>query len=151
LAVLNSIVILSSVANRPLGASTSYPYIADLLTGATENDYFKKIHEPGHWEVLLLTGAFISGIAGSLLRKDFKLTIIHSNWGKYKGNSPVKRLTWSFLGGFILITGARMAGGCTSGHILSGGMQLSLSSLLFAVFVFAGLLVTGKYFYRKTS
>jgi hypothetical protein len=41
-----------------------------------------------------------------------------------------------------------MAGGCTSGHILSGGMQLSVSSLVFAVFVFAGLLLTGKYFYR---
>ena len=32
-----------------------------------------------------------------------------------------------------------MAGGCTSGHILSGGMQLSLGSLVFAIFVFAGL------------
>jgi uncharacterized membrane protein YedE/YeeE len=50
--------------------------------------------------------------------------------------------------GFILIVGARMAGGCTSGHILSGGMQLSVSSLVFAVFVFAGLLFTGKYFYK---
>jgi len=27
-------------------------------------------------------------------------------------------------------------------------MQLSVSSLVFAVFVFAGLLVTGKYFYK---
>lgn len=45
-----------------------------------------------------------------------------------------------------------MAGGCTSGHILSGGMQLAFSSLTFAVFVFIGLLLTGKLFYRaKTS
>ena len=50
--------------------------------------------------------------------------------------------------GFILIVSARMAGGCTSGYILSGGMQLSVSSLVFAVFVFAGLLFTGKYFYK---
>ena len=148
LAVLNSIVILSSFADRILGASTAYPYLADLFTGKTQNDYFTKIQVPGHWEVLLLTGAFISGIVISLLRKEFKFTIIHSNWGKYKGNSVSKRLIWSFLGGFILIIGARMAGGCTSGHILSGGMQLSLSSLSFAVFVFAGLLITGKYFYK---
>jgi uncharacterized membrane protein YedE/YeeE len=42
-----------------------------------------------------------------------------------------------------------MAGGCTSGHILSGGMQLAFSSLVFAVVVLAALLVTGKLFYRK--
>ena len=42
-----------------------------------------------------------------------------------------------------------MAGGCTSGHIISGGMQLSLSSFVFAAFVFAGLLLTGRLFYSK--
>jgi len=31
---------------------------------------------------------------------------------------------------------------------LISGMQLSLSSLLFAVFVFGGLLLTGRYFYK---
>jgi hypothetical protein len=95
-----------------------------------------------------LTGAFVSGIVISLFRKEFKITLIHSNWEKYKGKSATKRIIWSFIGGFILIIGARMAGGCTSGHILSGGMQLSLSSLIFAAFVFAGLLITGKYFYK---
>ncbi len=151
LAILNSVVMLSSVANRPLGASSTYPYLADLFTGVTQNEYFKKIQGPGNWELILLTGAFISGIVISLARKEFKLTAIHSNWEKYKGNSVSNRLIWSFVGGFLLIIGARMAGGCTSGHIISGGMQLSASSFLFAVFVFAGLLVTGKFFYRNSK
>jgi len=59
LAVLNSVLLLSSFANRPIGASSAYPYIADLFTGTTQNNYFAKIQEPGQWEVLLLTGAFI--------------------------------------------------------------------------------------------
>jgi uncharacterized protein len=101
--------------------------------------------------IAVLAGAFISGLVLSLLRKDFKFTVIHTNWAKYKGNAVSKRLAWSFIGGFILIIGARMAGGCTSGHILSGGMQLSLSSLIFAVFVFAALLNTGKYFYTQKN
>jgi len=151
LAILNGIVFLSAGTNRIIGASTAYPYLADLITGKTQNAYFSKIQEAGRWEVLFLIGAFISGIAISLLRKEFKITIIHSNWEKYKGNSITKRLIWSFIGGFMLIIGARMAGGCTSGHILSGGMQLSLSSLVFAMFVFAGLLITGKYFYKQKS
>jgi len=100
---------------------------------------------------LFLTGAFISGIVISLLRKEFKIKLIHSNWEKYKGNSVPKRIIWAFTGGFILIFGARMAGGCTSGHVLSGGMQLAVSSLVFAAFVFGGLLLTGKYFYRHKN
>jgi uncharacterized membrane protein YedE/YeeE len=149
LAVLNSVILLSSVSNRPIGASTSYPYVAGKLAGLTGNSYIKSIEGAGKWEVWLLAGAFLSGLVISVIRKRFRLTIVHSNWEKYFGKSPAKRLLWSFAGGFILIIGARMAGGCTSGHILSGGMQLSLSSLTFAIFVFSGLLLTGKYFYRK--
>jgi uncharacterized protein len=149
LALLNAVVFLTVGTNRIIGASTAYPYIADLATGSTQNSYFTKIQGPGQWEVLFLTGAFLSGLVISLFRKEFKITLIHSNWEKYKGNSVSKRLIWSFIGGFILIIGARMAGGCTSGHVLSGGMQLAVSSLLFAVFVFGGLLITGKYFYKS--
>ena len=148
LAILNGVAILTVVSNRPIGASTTYPYISDLITGTTGNEYFTKIKEPGHWELIFLTGAFFSGLVLSLIRKDFKLTLIHENWKKYKGNSPFKRIAWAFIGGSLIIIGSRMAGGCTSGHILSGGMQLAASSLIFAVFVFAGLLITGKLFYR---
>ncbi|MGQ8337052.1 YeeE/YedE thiosulfate transporter family protein [Sunxiuqinia sp. A32] len=148
LAVLNMIVFLTVTTNRIIGASTTYPYLANLLTGNTSNDYFIKIQTPGNWELLFLGGAFVSGIIISLFRKEFKFTLIHDNWKKYKGNSSPKRIAWALVGGFILIFGARMAGGCTSGHVISGGMQLAVSSIVFAVFVFAGLLITGKVFYK---
>jgi len=149
LALLNAVVFLSVGTNRIIGASTAYPYVADLITGTTKNSYFPKILEPGRWEVVFLTGAFIAGFVMSMLKKEFKIKLIYSNWEIYKGSSVSKRIIWAFVGGFILIFGARMAGGCTSGHILSGGMQLSVSSLVFAVFVFGGLLITGKYFYKS--
>ena len=148
LAVLNAIVFLSATTNRPIGASTSFPYVADLLTGATDNDYFTKIQKPGNWELIFLMGSFLAGLIISLVKKEFSFTLIHENWRKYKGSSASQRIGWAFTGGFILIFGARMAGGCTSGHIISGGMQLAVSSLVFAVFVFAGLLLTGKVFYK---
>jgi len=149
LAILNLVVFSSAVTNRPIGASTTFPYVADLLTGFTNNDYFNNIKIPGHWELIFLAGAFIAGVVISLIRKDFKLILIHDNWKKYKNDSSVSRIIWSFIGGFVLLFGARMAGGCTSGHILSGGMQFAFSSLFFAVFVFVGILVTGKYFYKS--
>jgi len=149
LALLNVIVFSSMSTNRPIGASTAFPYLADLVTGLTNNDYFTKIQKPGNWEIIFLFGAFIAGLIISILKKEFKLILIHDNWLYYKGKSVWKRIIWSFIGGFLLIIGARMAGGCTSGHILSGGMQLAFSSLIFALFVFIGLLFTGKIFYKE--
>ncbi len=148
LAVLNLLVFSTAGANRPIGASTSYPYTASMLSGLTSGDYFQAIRKPGHWELIFLGGAMLAGLVFSLAKKEFRFTLIHSRWQKYRGNSPVQRIVWAFIGGFILIFGARMAGGCTSGHILSGGMQIAISSLLFGIFVFAGLLLTGKVFYR---
>jgi uncharacterized membrane protein YedE/YeeE len=151
LAVLNTIVFAKGVSNRPIGASTTYPYLADLLSGVTENSYFEKIQVPGNWELYFLLGALLSGLILSLIRKDFKIQLIHKNWVRYKNNSRSSRATWALVGGFVLIFGARMAGGCTSGHVISGGMQLAVSSLVFAVFVFAGLLITGRIFYGKAK
>ncbi len=149
LAILNPIVFLTSLTGRPIGASTTFPYVGDVITSTTQNDYFSKIQKPGHWELIFLAGAFLAGLVISLIKKEFKLKLIYSQWEKYKGTAASKRIIWAFAGGFILIFGARMAGGCTSGHILSGGMQLAFSSLIFAVFTFAGLLITGKIFYGK--
>jgi len=101
--------------------------------------------------MIFLLGAFISGLLLSFIKNNFKITLLHENWIKYKGLSSQKRIIWSFIGGFILIIGARMAGGCTSGHILSGGMQLAFSSLTFAIFVYIGLLLTGKLFYQTKN
>lgn len=41
-----------------------------------------------------------------------------------------------FLGGFLLLFGARFASGCTSGHMMSGMMQSSISGYVFAGVVF---------------
>jgi uncharacterized membrane protein YedE/YeeE len=149
LAVLNCIVFLTAVFDRQIGASTTYPYVGDLLTELTENDYFASTVKPGQWELIFLAGSVLSGLVISLIRKDFKIQLIHTGWAQTEGHSPVKRIVWAFIGGFIMLIGARMAGGCTSGHVISGGMQIAASSLLFGAFVFAGLLITGKLFYKK--
>ncbi len=49
----------------------------------------------------------------------------------------VRRYFPPFIGGFLLLYGARMADGCTSGHMMSGMMQGSVSGYLFAAAVFA--------------
>ena len=55
----------------------------------------------------------------------------------------------SFIAGFILLFGARMAGGCTSGHMMSGLMQSSVAGFFFAASVFAAAIPVALYLHRK--
>ena len=134
-----------------MGASTAFSYVAMSLTGMGADAYWQKIAKPGEWELWFLVGAFLAGLFFSLSQRTFRITSVPDLWARYYGFNPVKRFVWAFIGGFLLLFGARMAGGCTSGHVISGGMQLAISSLLFAVVVFAAFLITGRYFYLARS
>ena len=52
-------------------------------------------------------------------------------WAWRFGPSKVKRYVVAFFGGIVMIIGARLADGCTSGHAISGGLQLAVSSWVF--------------------
>lgn len=139
-------------ADRPLGASTYVPYYAGIIFGLDpeQYSYLKKIENPGSWEGVMLLGALFGGFITSVfITKSFRFTIIPTGWKVYKDNSIASRLIWSFISGFFLIIGARLAGGCTSGHFLSGISQTAFSSMIFGGVVLTALLITGKLFYKS--
>lgn len=148
-AILNGIMILSSTFGRPIGASTAYPYAADVITGHVNNTYFEMISGPGNWELIFLIGAFFAGLLPALYHREYRLSFVQERWKYYFGESLKSRVKWAFFGGFLLIFGARIAGGCASGHILSGVMQMGFGSLLFSLFTFIAFFTTGKYFYKR--
>ena len=49
------------------------------------------------------------------------------------------------------MVGARLAGGCTSGHGISGSLQLALSGWLFFACVFASGMITARVMFRKET
>lgn len=57
-------------------------------------------------------------------------------WRDRFGEETWKRYTATFIGGVLVLFGARLAGGCTSGHMMSGIMQTSMSGYLFAIGAF---------------
>jgi uncharacterized membrane protein YedE/YeeE len=139
-------------ANRPIGASTYVPYYAGILFGMSPDNYsyLKEIEKAGAWEGIMLLGALVGGFVTSVfITKSFRITFVPTAWKRYKNNSVLSRLMWSFVSGFLLIIGARLAGGCTSGHFLSGMSQTAFSSMIFGGVVLVTLLVTGKLFYKK--
>lgn len=149
LALLNVLLFYQGWQNKPLGASTSYPYVGDSIACVTNNTYYPGLIGSGSWQVWFLLGALIAGFVYALVTGTFRWRLIRERWAEYKGESKSRRIVWAFVGGVILIFGARMADGCTSGHIISGGMQFAASSYVFAIFTFIGFLSTGYLFYTR--
>lgn len=54
-----------------------------------------------------------------------------------------------FISGFLIVYGARMADGCTSGHMMSGIMQGSISGFIFMISVFALAIPTALFIGNK--
>jgi len=70
-------------------------------------------------------------------------------WRNRFGEQALKRYLTAFVGGFLVIGGARLAGGCTSGHMMSGMVQTSISGYLFAFGAFAAAIPTAIFLYRQ--
>jgi uncharacterized membrane protein YedE/YeeE len=71
-------------------------------------------------------------------------------WQRALGSpSPARRYAVAFLGGFILLLGARIADGCTSGHGLSGMAQLAVGSTVAVAAMFAGGIATAMLLLRR--
>jgi uncharacterized membrane protein YedE/YeeE len=64
-------------------------------------------------------------------------------WARALGSdAKLRRYAVAFLAGFIMLLGARLADGCTSGHGLSGTAQLAVGSLVAVAAMFAGGIAT---------
>ena len=137
-------------ADRPIGASTGIAYIGAWIFGLENSEYGKLIANSGSWEVIFLLGVLLGGfLTSAFITKTFKFRILPPFWKKHKNSSPTSRLVWSFIGGFMVVFGARLAGGCTSGHFLSGASQTAVSGLIFGGVVIVVIIITGRTFYKN--
>ena len=59
-------------------------------------------------------------------------------WEARFGDSIALRAAIGFGGGLLMAYGARLAGGCTSGHGISGTMQLNPGSWITVICLFIG-------------
>ena len=141
-----------------LGASTTFVRAAGLLerTVAPDrvaaNEYFTKEKVRVDWQFMLVLGIFAGALIASATDKSFKLENVPPTWKERFGPSIWIRAAGAFLGGIVAMLGARMAGGCPSGHGLSGMMQLSISGLVALIMFFGmGIIVAALLYRRKVS
>ena len=143
-----------ATANHPIGITTAFENTAALTEKAAaprmeqSNSYFQKKADEGKppkidWEWMLVIGVFAGAWISSRLSGDRTERSVPSLWEWRFGKSTGKRLAAAFGGGALMMFGARLAQGCTSGHGISGALQLALSSWIFVVLLFvAGTAMT---------
>jgi uncharacterized protein len=145
--------------SKPLGTSTSMVHASGLATlvvapdHVAQNPYYKAEITPKNpmfdWQVFLVLALPVGALLGAWLAKDFHVEKVPALWRWRFGEAPWKRYLGAFLGGIVLLLGARMAGGCTSGHGISGGLQLAVSSWVFFMSMFASGVVTAFVLFGK--
>lgn len=133
-------------ADHPLGITTAFEYTAGLLikpfaeSGSAVTQYLAEETPKIDWEWALVLGVFLGALVSAALSKDRTQEKVPGLWQQRFGTSVSKRYLAAFIGGAIMMFGARMAKGCTSGHGISGALQLAASSWLFVVtFFIAGI------------
>ncbi|OPX64585.1 MULTISPECIES: YeeE/YedE thiosulfate transporter family protein [unclassified Methanoregula] len=142
------------LADRPLGCSTAFVKARGLIgrfvdTGKTDTmEYYREIVPQVDWAFMIIPGVVIGAFLSSSLSGTFHLSWVPSLWATVFGNSAILRLLAALAGGILLGFGARWAGGCTSGHGISGSIQLSLASMITAACFFAGGIAVAMILYR---
>lgn len=155
-ALLGIVGILAVVlSNSLLGASGGFENLAGMIGQAVapklfDNLYFNFVMPPGiTWQVVLLIGVFFGGMLGALTSKTLKWRWIpEKQWGQIFGSQRWKRWVLAFVGAIILEYGAGIAGGCTSGLAIAGGMLLAPAAFLFIAGMFVSGIVVALILYR---
>ena len=148
------------LSNTLLGASGAFENVAGMIgkviaPKAFDNMYFNFIMPPGiTWGVILLVGVFFGGLIGAATSGTLKWGKKDSvggdaQWKRIFGPQIWKRWVLGFLGAIILEYAAGIAGGCTSGLAISGGMLLVPAAFLFIAGMFASGILTALVVYRN--
>ena len=156
---------------KPIGVSTQFSVLSGIIHSTIDSDvivedssretgykssnaYYdksegklaKSIKNPLNYDFIFVLSIPVGGYLGYLLfsrkKKNEEDNNVESCVLDDNKKSFIRKYVPSFIGGFLLLYGARMADGCTSGHMMSGMMQGSVSGYVFAAAVFATAIPT---------
>lgn len=173
--LLGLVFFLAVLLVKPIGVSTQFVILDGIVADVVNSEFITKTEEgytstnaymaksggkyaksaanPLNYSFVfvlaMMLGAFLSartrGGVGASERQSPAI------WRANFGDAPMKRYAVAFLGGFVVLYGARLAGGCTSGHMMSGMMQTALSGYIFAAGAFAAAVPVAMMMYKKEA
>jgi len=146
---------------KSFGFSSNLRVICAACGAGKKYDFFNFNWKAQRWNLLFLMGAILGGVlSATVFSTDQPLKLSASTINDLKGLNiyfdgelnPEQLFGTDFLfsvkgfiillaGGFMVGFGTRWAGGCTSGHGISGLSNLQLPSLIAVIGFFAGGLI----------
>ncbi len=153
------IMFLLIMVGKNFGMSSNLRTLCTLCGADKKVDFFKFDWKAQRWNLIVVLGAIIGGYIGAnFLSTDAVVaihpdTITHLNTLGFESAGTTymptelfdmaaftnpKSLVILIVGGFLVGFGARYAGGCTSGHAISGLSNLQLPSLIAVIGFFIG-------------
>jgi len=149
------IVFIFATFGPPASSSGFVVVIKGILEEIIPNYVQSKAHYqmlpgPGSWLLAFVLGMGLGGfIGGRSLRQPVR--DIPQIWEQRFGPSKALRYGTSFVGGFLILFGARLAGGCTLGLFISGSTQLAVSGLYFGAVIFVVAMLTARVVYGRSA
>jgi len=132
------------LSDKPIGCSTAFARTSGMIEKIFRGQkvdlkpYYQQFKPVVDWEWMLVLGIIPGAFVSAVISGDFQWQWVPGAWAAVFSTTLWIRLAVAFLGGIFLGFGARWAGGCTSGHGISGTLQLTLGSWLAAICFFIG-------------
>ena len=154
--------VLYLIGNKPFGISSTFRHICAACLPAS-TPYFNYNWKKETWNLFFVFGIFLGGIIGAtVLANPNPIKIAASTQAaltqlgvtqfsqleptdifSLTGLLTAKGFIMIVVGGFLVGFGTRYAGGCTSGHAITGLSNFQLSSLIATIcFMLGGFFVT---------
>jgi len=135
------------ILGKGAGSSTGYAFAVNKLG--------KNIMGMGNIDPLKLffiIGLPIGGLAHALfVQHGFSLSFDMGMYETVLPENNILKVLVLIFGGMLLGFGARLAGGCTTGHVLAGGSVLNKASLIAGVIFFTSATITVQLLFRLVA
>ncbi len=160
--LISLVMFLLLMVGKRFGMSSNLRTMCTICGAGKTSDFFRFDWKAQRWNLIVVLGVIIGGfIATNFLSTDTVVDLnptviadLQSKGFESAGNAYMPDMLFSndvftnpknlfllIIGGLLVGFGARYAGGCTSGHAISGLSDLQLPSLIAVIGFFIGGLV----------
>ena len=160
------VMLLLLLSEKKFGMSSNLRTICAAFGAGKSTPFFDYNWKSQGWNIIVILGAFVGGLIGAQFLSTQTAVDLHpdvilqlqelnivdagqaymperlfgsASWTDWKSLSILA------VGGFMVGFGARYAGGCTSGHAISGLSNLQLPSLIAVIGFFIGGIITNHF------
>ena len=161
--LLGLVFFLAFLLVKPIGVSTQFVVADGVIWDALQpslvvpgadgapssavtyiDEHADKIAKPLNYDFIFVLAMALGAGLSVMTRGGLSAAerLMPAVWALNHGPDARKRFLVAFASGFVVLFGARLANGCTSGNMMSGMGQTALSGYIFTIGAFAAAIPT---------